>query len=136
MTETITLINRIEELPVLAAKVDELVETWDLPLTLAMNLNLVLEEAISNVIFYAYSDQEEHQIDINFSIENQVLTIRIIDDGKPFDPTLQKQPDISLPAEDRPIGGLGIFLISKIMDHVTYERKEELNVFTLTKNLG
>jgi len=135
MKETITIKNRIEELPVLAAKVEELAEIWELPMPLAMNINLVLEEAVSNVIFYAYSDKEEHTIDLDFIIENKVLTISIIDNGNPFDPTLQKQPDISLPAEERPIGGLGIFLINKIMDEVTYQRIEGNNVLKLVKKI-
>ncbi len=100
-----------------------------------MNINLALEEAVSNVIFYAFDDEKEHDIKIVISLENKNLSIEIIDDGKPFDPTARKQPDVSLPAEDRPIGGLGIFLIRKMMDNVTYNRHNNLNTLTLLKNI-
>jgi len=94
-----------------------------------------LEEAVSNVIFYAFDDEKEHDIKIVISLENKILSIEIIDDGKPFDPTARKEPDVSLPAEDRPIGGLGIFLIRKMMDNVTYTRHNNLNTLTLLKNI-
>jgi serine/threonine-protein kinase RsbW len=68
-------------------------------------------------------------------LTGEELTIEIEDEGIPFDPTLSKQPDLNLPVEERPIGGLGIFLISKIMDSVTYTREEKKNILTLKKNL-
>jgi serine/threonine-protein kinase RsbW len=133
--ENIVITNKVEELPILAAKIEELAERWELPMSLAMNLNLVLEEAVSNVIFYAFNDQEKHEIEILLSIESKILTIEISDNGIPFDPTLRQKPDIELPAEERPIGGLGIFLISKIMDTVTYSRQNNQNKLTLIKNI-
>jgi serine/threonine-protein kinase RsbW len=133
--ENIVITNNVEELPILAAKVEELAEKWELPMALAMNLNLVLEEAVSNVIFYAFNDQVNHEITILFKLENNILTIEITDDGIAFDPTLRKKPDLTLPAEERPIGGLGIFLISKIMDSVNYSRQNNQNKLTLIKNI-
>jgi len=127
--------NDINELSDLAEKIEALAEKWDLEMPLTMNINLVLEEALSNIIFYAYNDEGQHDIRITLSLTNKLLTIRISDNGLPFDPTSQKQPDITLPAEERPIGGLGILLILKIMDTVHYSRKKNLNVLTLTKNI-
>ncbi len=135
MKEEIIITNHVDELPVLAEKIEALAESWELSMPLAMNINLALEEAISNVIFYAFDDEKEHDIKIVLSLENKTLTIEIIDDGKPFDPTARQQPDISLPAEDRPIGGLGIFLIKKMMNNVTYTRHNNLNTLTLLKNI-
>lgn len=135
MKEEIIITNHVDELPVLAEKIEALAESWELSMPLTMNINLALEEAISNVIFYAFDDEKEHDIKIVLSLENKTLTIEIIDDGKPFDPTARKQPDVSLPAEDRPIGGLGIFLIRKMMDSVTYTRHNNLNTLTLLKNI-
>ena len=135
MKEEIIITNHVDELPVLAEKIEALAESWELSMPLAMNINLALEEAISNVIFYAFDDEKEHDIKIVLSLENKTLTIKIIDDGKPFDPTARQQPDISLPAEDRPIGGLGIFLIKKMMNNVTYTRHNNLNTLTLLKNI-
>ena len=134
MEETIIISNHVDELSVLAAKIEELSEKWELPMPLTMNINLVLEEAVSNVIFYAFPDKQEHDISISLELKNDELTIVIEDGGIPFDPTSMKEPDISLPADERPIGGLGIFLISKIMDHVYYQRINEKNILTLKKN--
>ena len=130
-----TLINRITELPVLARKTEELAQEWELPVSLTMNINLVLEEALSNIIYYAFNDNEEHKIRISLSQSKNKLTVRIKDDGIPFDPTAQRQPDITLPAVERPVGGLGIFLISKIMDTIHYSREKNLNILTLTKKI-
>jgi anti-sigma regulatory factor (Ser/Thr protein kinase) len=133
MEERITISNRVEELATLAGRIEELAEQWELPMPLTMNLNLVLEEIVSNIIFYAYPNGGEHFICITLSMAHGDITIEIEDDGIPFDPTTMQQPDINLPAEDRPIGGLGIFLVSKIMDNVSYTREQEKNKLTLKK---
>jgi anti-sigma regulatory factor (Ser/Thr protein kinase) len=127
--------NRIEELTSLAEQIDNLAEEWELSPALAMNLNLVIEEAISNIIFYAFKDKVKHEIKISISLENKRLTIIITDNGIPFNPLEQQQPDISLPAGERPVGGLGIFLISQIMDEMNYERNKNENILTLTKSI-
>ncbi|MBP7507479.1 MAG: ATP-binding protein [Prolixibacteraceae bacterium] len=127
--------NRIEELPLLFSKIEELGEMWNLSLPLTMNINLVLEEAVSNVIFYAFNDEKRHEIIILVSLENEVLKIEIIDDGLPFDPTNRQMPDVTLSAEDREIGGLGIYLIKQIMDTVEYARVDNNNILTLTKKI-
>jgi anti-sigma regulatory factor (Ser/Thr protein kinase) len=127
--------NRIEELTSLAEKIDEMAEDWELSKAIAMNINLVIEEAVSNIIFYAFNDNDKHEIDITVTFDDKVLTIKITDNGKPFNPLLQKQPDINLPAEERPVGGLGIFLISQIMDKKNYTRRKNQNILTLNKSI-
>ena len=127
--------NQIMELPVLADKIEKLAEKWKIPDQLIMPLNLVLEEALSNIIFYAFHDKMKHEIKISIShLPGMLLTIKISDDGIPFNPSMQQQPDLTLPLEERPIGGLGIFLISKIMDSVHYSRRKDLNILTMNKN--
>ena len=128
--------NRIEELSALAEKIDDLAEKWELSQALAMNINLVIEEALSNIIFYAFADTDKHKIEISISLENSSLSIKITDDGIPFNPLLQQQPDINLPAEDRPVGGLGIFLISQIMDEMHYARQKNQNILILNKSIS
>lgn len=136
MKEKIIIENRIEELNKLAASIENISEKWGLSASNAMNLNLVLEEAVSNTIFYGFNDKEKHEIEIEFTLlENKNLIIIIEDDGLAFDPTKTKMPDTELQLEDRPIGGLGIFLISNIMDNVSYERNNERNILTLEKKL-
>jgi anti-sigma regulatory factor (Ser/Thr protein kinase) len=127
--------NQIREIPILAEKIEELAEQWNLPDQLTMNINLVVEEALSNIIFYAFSDSKTHKIRVSFSLRYDLLTIMITDNGVAFDPTLRQQPDISLSAVDRPVGGLGIFLISKIMDTVHYARKNNRNKLILKKKI-
>lgn len=127
--------NRIEELGVLSEKIEKLAQVWDLSESMAINLNLVLEEAVSNIIFYAFESPDNQNISISIRFEPNLLSIRIADGGKPFDPTIHEEPDILLPAEDRPVGGLGIFLITKIMDSVNYTRQNDQNILTLNKYL-
>ena len=127
--------NRIEELTSLAGQIDNLAEEWELSPALTMNINLVIEEAVSNIIFYAFKDKLKHEIKISISLENNRLTIIITDNGIPFNPLEQQQPDISLPAGERPVGGLGIFLISQIMDEMNYERNKNENILTLYKSI-
>jgi serine/threonine-protein kinase RsbW len=127
--------NQIMELPVLAEKIEKIAGKWELPVSLVMPVNLVLEEALSNIIFYGFQDKEKHKIKISVSFIPGTLTIRIRDNGIPFNPSLQKQPDITLSSDERPVGGLGIFLISKIMDNVLYTRRKDLNILTLNKKM-
>jgi len=99
----------------------------------AMNLNLAMEEAVTNVVLYAYGEDEKGDIDIDCLCEENEMTFVITDKGKPFDPTQASDPDITLSAEERGIGGLGIFLVRKLMDSMTYERKNNCNVLSLKK---
>jgi serine/threonine-protein kinase RsbW len=136
MEEKIVIVNKVEELPVLSEKMEEIGEKWNWPIHFTMNINLVLEEAVSNIIFYAFSDKESHNIGISVKMVNAKVTIEIEDEGIPFDPTLRKEPDITLPVQERPIGGLGIFLILKMMDTVRYKRENNKNILTLTKKVS
>lgn len=127
--------NQIDELAKLEVFLNELAEEWRLSEPLVYSLNLVLEEALTNINDYGFDDDSKHTIEMYFKKTGDELSISIIDDGHEFDPTLIADPDITLSAEDRSIGGLGIFLIKKIMDKVEYQRKENRNYLTLTKNI-
>lgn len=134
-SRTLIIRNDIAELNRMVAFLETLEGEGLLPVALVGPINLVLEEALSNVIFYAYDTQGNEEIRIDFLFEENQLKITIIDGGKAFDPTLEIDPDISLGVEDRPIGGLGIYLIRKLMDEVIYNRVEEKNVLSLVKRL-
>ena len=127
--------NQIGELSFLAEKIEKIAEEWELSPAVAMNMNLVIEEALSNIIFYAFTDKNKHEIKVSVSVDKNILTIKITDDGIPFNPLKHEQPDITLPAEERPVGGLGIFLMSQIMDKMHYNRKENENILTLKKKI-
>lgn len=132
---TITLANRIDELSRISSFLEECADQWGMSMPVTMSLNLVLEEAFTNVVQYAYTDKNEHEIDLIIEKNSNELEITLIDDGEPYDPTEQKDPDINLSAEDRPIGGLGIFLIRKTMDEVKYFRKDEKNHLVMVKGV-
>ena len=102
---------------------------------LIFNLNLVLEEAVSNVILYAYPQGEQQEIVLTAQTSDKSLIFVLTDSGKEFDPTQVPDTDVTLSAEEREIGGLGIFLIRQIMDKVDYQRREGKNVLTLCKHL-
>lgn len=133
---SLTIPNRIDQLPAVTDFLENLGSSWNLPQKMVLSLNLVLEEALTNTILYGFDDQETHLIEINISRKNQYLSIRISDDGQAYDPTQRKDPDLNLPLEERPIGGLGIFLIKQMMDSVSYVRKNNKNYLTLKKNIG
>lgn len=133
--EHLRIKNDVNELAALTQKLEELGEQWQLSVALVTNLNLVLEEAISNIIFYAFEDKNEHPIDLDFVLEDKQMTITITDDGKPFDPTKKESPDITLSADEREVGGLGIFLMGKIMDSLKYKRENKKNILILKKEI-
>jgi len=127
--------NQIEELARVEVFLEELAEDWELPSSLVLSLNLVLEEALTNTILYGFNDDSSHTIDISFTKTGNELSISIADDGLAFDPTLQSDPDVTLSIEDRPVGGLGIYMIKKVMDQVQYQRIEDKNYLNLTKKI-
>ena len=100
---------------------------------MTMNLNLALEEAVSNVILYAYPDGPGGHVDVDAVIGDDSVVFTITDRGIPFDPTTLPPPDLNLDVKDRPVGGLGIFLVRRIMDDVAYVREDGKNILTLTK---
>ena len=98
-------------------------------------MNLVLEEAVSNVILYAYPKGEQQEISLSANVSDNNLVFVLTDSGKEFDPTQAPDADITLSAEERQIGGLGIFLIRQIMNQIEYQRIDGKNVLTLGKQL-
>ncbi len=132
-TSHLVLTNKMSELDRLRDFLEDLANQWDIPPAVGMSVNLALEEAFANIVNYAFKDKLSHEIAFGFHKKDDQLVISISDHGQPFDPTNRPSPDLTLSAEDRPIGGLGIFLVNKIMDKVEYERKKNTNQLTLTK---
>ena len=128
--------NRLDELTRVASFLNDLGVEWTLSERLVNSLNLVLEEALTNIILHGFNDENRHIIEINFNKSGMEIFISIIDDGIAFDPTIKQDPDILLSAEERPIGGLGVFLIKSMMDKVDYQRVDGRNILNLTKIIG
>jgi phosphoserine phosphatase RsbU/P len=127
--------NELEELNSLSEKLEELGDEWELPMPVVMNLNLALEELITNTIFYGIQDDQPHTISVKFSLTENALNIEIRDDGIEFNPLQLPDPDLEIAAEERQIGGLGIYLVKQVMDRFEYSREEPYNIVTLTKKL-
>ncbi|SEF66705.1 ATP-binding protein [Parabacteroides chinchillae] len=136
MQKTLCIENDIKELDRINDFLEVVDEEFHLPSAFRMKLNLVLEEAVSNIIFYAYKPGEKGcSINIVVSYDKGWLTLMLTDSGIAFDPTKRENPDITLSAEERPIGGLGIFLIKQIMDEVSYRREKKQNVLIMKKKI-
>ena len=123
--------NDIQQIPTLAEWVDGL----DIPAELNMPVNLALEEAVTNVMLYAYPGRNDGKVFVEFQKAGSRLIFTISDSGIAFDPTQQKEADITLSAEDRAIGGLGIHLVRQLMDEIRYERINDKNILTLIKHI-
>lgn len=132
---SLTLNNDIQQIARLAEFTGSIAEDTHMDNALAMGINLALEEAITNVIMYAYPQGKGGQVQIDAVIREGSLDFIISDTGIPFDPTAAPEADTSLGVEDRPIGGLGIFLVRKIMDKVSYRRENGKNILSMTKFL-
>jgi serine/threonine-protein kinase RsbW len=109
---------------------------WILPAAKTQEINLALEELVSNIIFYAYEDTFDHFIDIEFRKAEGAVVMKIEDDGKAFNILEADSPrDLSAPVEERGVGGLGIHFIRTFMNKIEYSRDNGKNVVTLTKEL-
>ena len=135
MEKSIILANDISEITRLYEFIEEMGNDFSLSPDIVFNLNLVLEEAVVNVINYAYPKEEHQYIYLSASMKDGSIVLVLTDTGKEFDPTTAPEADITLSADERQIGGLGIFLIRQIMNEVKYERIEGKNVLTLEKKL-
>lgn len=135
MEKEIQIINNLDELERLSEFIEELGETLSLSTETTMHINLALEEAISNIIMYAYPQEEEHEIYLKVNATKQQLIFLLTDNGLSFNPTDVPDVDLSLSAEERQIGGLGIFLIRSIMNEVSYQRLDGENRLIMKKNL-
>ena len=135
MRKEIRIINQINELQKVAQFIEEIGEELRLSAELQMKLNLVLEEMVSNVIFYAYPDDVEAEIEIVAKSDSKELTFTLTDQGREFDPTMREETDLSVNPANRDLGGMGIYIVKNIMDKVTYQRLDGKNILTMTKKI-
>ena len=131
----ISITNKIENLEKVASFIEQFCNENNLNDYISFDLHLVEDEITSNIINYAFDDNLEHIIDISIELEAGNVKMQFIDDGKEFNILKAKEANVDLPLEERPIGGLGIFLVKQKMDFINYERKEKKNILTLTKRI-
>ena len=143
--ESLALTNNVSEVDRLSRFVKDFTERIGLDKALASNLRLAIEEAVVNVMNYAYPKETTGTIELEADIMvsssadgagQQHLCVKIIDSGVAFDPTEAAEADTTLSAEDRPIGGLGIFLVRELMDSINYEREDGRNILTMKKSVN
>jgi len=135
MRKELRIKNQVSELEKVAQFVEEIGEELGLNMELQMNLNLVMEEMVSNVIFYAYPEGEDAEIELLAKSDGKELTFVLSDQGKEFDPTAKEDADLDVNPADRELGGMGIFIVKNIMNKVTYQRLEGKNLLTMTKGI-
>ena len=133
MQRSLSLTNNIADVPKLQEFVEKVCEKLKFDESMTMQMNLAIEEAVVNVMNYAYPPGVTGTISIEAQANDARLKFTIIDSGKPFDPTAKEEADTTLSLEERPIGGLGIYLVRQLMDSVNYERINDENILTLRK---
>ena len=135
MKKSLVLPCDLKEVPRLNAFVEEVCQEVGFEEMVAMQVKVSVEEAVVNVMKYAYPPGQLHDVTIEAASNDVRLKFTIIDSGQPFDPTVQSEVDTTLSAMERKIGGLGIHIIRQNMDSINYERVDNLNVLTLRKKI-
>lgn len=134
--QELTVNALLENLPQVTDFVDALLEAHDCPLKAQTQIDVAIDEVFSNIANYAYAPGTgEATVRFGFEAETRTATVEFSDRGVPFDPLGHTDPDVSLPAEEREIGGLGIFLVKKTMDDVRYRYEGGNNILTIQKRI-
>ncbi|MBP1537522.1 MAG: ATP-binding protein [Ruminococcus sp.] len=134
--EKLDILAKTENLDTVIDFVNEHLEGVECPMKIQMQIDVAVEEIFVNIANYAYGTGEgPATVRINVDNQNKIVDITFIDNGVPYDPLAKEDPDITLSAQERQIGGLGIFMVKKSMDDVTYEYRDGHNILTLKKGL-
>ena len=128
------LANRLSEIERLSVEIDGFAAEHDLHAEALFQLQLVLDELVSNVIKYAHDDGLQHEILVRVEYDHGGWSAEVRDDGKAFDPLKAPPPRLDASIEERPIGGLGIHIVLSMMDSVMYRRENGQNILTVRKN--
>ena len=132
----ITVKASVDLLDEVLAFVDARLEAADCPMKTQMQIDIAVEEIFVNIARYAYAPGTgDATILVDADAENRSVTVEFRDSGIPFNPLAKADPDITLAAEERQIGGLGIYMVKKSMDDVRYAYRDGQNVFMFTKKL-
>jgi len=130
---SIRLKNSFDELKRLKEALHEYCEFRELPSNVVFALTLSLDEVVTNVISYGYEDRDEHHIDVTLRSGQGVIEITVVDDGKPFNPLEFMTPELNCPIDERPVGGLGIYLVKTYMNELEYKRVGGMNCLIMRK---
>ncbi|MDE5965253.1 MAG: ATP-binding protein [Lachnospiraceae bacterium] len=126
----------IESIPKVTAFVDEQLEKLECPMKTQMQVDVAIDEIFSNIAHYAYNPEiGSATVCVEVTEDPLAVVITFVDNGVPYNPLANADPDITLPIEERGIGGLGIYMVKKTMDDVSYEYKDGQNILRIKKNI-
>ena len=134
LERTVTAI--LENFGMVADFVDEELEKRNVPMAAEAQIDIALDEIYTNVVKYAYGEEiGEVTVRLDFSDDVSEVRMTVSDAGIPYDPLQKEDPDVSLEADERQIGGLGIYLVKQLMDEVSYEYRGGMNILRIRKIL-
>lgn len=131
-----SIVNDLRDIAGVGEKVGAFCAEHGLAEEVSFEVHLALDELLTNTIDYGYDNDNEHRIDLLLRLQGDTLTVEIADDGRAFDPLQAAEPDMGASLQDRARGGLGIYLVRKMMDSVAYRRQDGRNIVTLTKRVA
>lgn len=132
----LTVDATIENVAAVTAFVDEQLEQLDCPVKTQIQVDIAIDELFGNIANYAYNlEIGVATVRIEVTEDPLAVVITFIDNGVPYDPLAKADPDVTLSAEKRQIGGLGIYIVKKSMDNISYEYKDGMNILTIKKNI-
>ena len=133
----LTIAATVENIETVTDFVNEQLETLDCPIKAQMQIAIAIDELFGNIAHYAYNPEiGKATVRVEVIEDPLAVTITFIDNGVPYDPLAKADPDTTLSAEERDIGGLGIYMVKKSMDDITYEYKDGQNILKIKKNLS
>ncbi|MCX4322651.1 MAG: ATP-binding protein [Lachnospiraceae bacterium] len=132
----LTVEATVESIPVITEFVDEQLEQFDCPMKAQAQIDIAIDELFSNIVHYAYNPGTgPATVRVEVVEEPLSVIITFIDQGVPYDPLAKADPDVTLSAEEREIGGLGIYIVKKNMNEITYEYKDGKNILKIRKEI-
>ena len=133
----LTIAATVENIGTVTDFVNEQLEALDCPMKAQMQIDIAIDELFGNIAHYAYNPEVgSATVRVEVTEDPLAVIITFIDKGVPYDPLAKADPDTTLSAEERAIGGLGIYMVKKSMDDITYEYKDGQNILKIKKNLG
>ena len=132
----LTIDATLENIPVVTDFVSEQLEQLECPMKVQIQISIAIDELFSNIARYAYNPTTgSATVQVEVTEDPLAVVVTFIDEGKPYDPLAKEDPDITLSAEEREVGGLGIYMVKKSMDDVTYEYKDGRNILKIKKSI-
>ena len=137
MMKEMTIDAAIENIPAVTAFVEEQLEQYNCPMKAQMQIDIAIDELFSNIAQYAYTPNTgKATVRVEVTENPMAVVITFIDNGVPYNPLAKTDPDVTLSADKRQIGGLGIFMVKKSMDDISYEYKNGQNILKIKKNIA